>query len=154
MKRSKQLIKILVVGAICILTIPSLQGTFVDIQGPKQNNTNDDYDSETRDTILYENCIVYIFGKCKGVHGALTWIFGIYCPLFKKNLWIQATGQEGESLNVIVTRDGFGAYYDYENILIDLRGATGILYWFGKSWFFTGDQIFARCEVDRCWITT
>jgi hypothetical protein len=153
MKRGKLFIKILVVGAICLLMIPSLQGAFVDIQSSKLNNSNEGNDSEPRDTISYQNCIVYIFGKCKTVVGPLTWIFGFYCPLFKKHFWIQASGQEGESLNVIVTRDGFGAYYDYENIRIELQGATGVMYWFGKSWIFTGDQIFARCVADYCWIT-
>ena len=96
---------------------------------------------------------MWISGKCKSVWGALTWLFGFYCPLLKKQLWIQATGQEGEKLNVLVTGDGVGTYYDYENILIHLSFATGLMYWFGKSWIFPGDRIFARAKADRCWVT-
>ena len=86
MKRGKLFIKILVAGAICLLMIPSLQGAFVDIQSSERYNTNEGNDSEPRDTISYQNCIVYIFGKCKTVVGPLTWIFGFYRPLFKFSL--------------------------------------------------------------------
>jgi hypothetical protein len=74
--------------------------------------------------------------------------------LFKKHLVIQATGQEGESLNVIVTQDGLGTYFDIENIRVEMWGTTGILYWFGKSLILEGDTIFARCKAEECWVTT
>lgn len=154
MKRKKCFLQVLVIGAICLLLLPSIQGSMGNIPSSKPDEIQEDNDTETSETHYFSNCIVWIYGKCKSVTGALTWIFGIFCPLFKKHLNIRATGQEGESLNVIVTQDGLGTYLNQENIMIDMRGATGILYWFGKSLILEGDTIFARCKVDDCWITT
>jgi hypothetical protein len=154
MKQKSFFWKILVIGAICLLLLPSIQGSLANDPCPKIKHVEDDVsDVEPLGTTHFSNCVVWIYGSCKTVIGALTWIFGIFCPLFKKHLNIQATGQEGESLNVIVTQDGLGTYFDQENIRIELSGTTGILYWYGKSLIFEGDQIFTRCKADDCWIT-
>jgi len=153
MKRKKYFNIFLVIGAICLLVIPSVQGVLYNKTISEEKNSNEK-NCETMGAITYNNCVVWIYGKCKNVGGALTWIFGFYCPLLKKHLWIQASGQEGESLNVLVTGDGIGTYLSQENIYIELWGATGIMYWFGKSWFFEGDSIFARCKVDTCLVVT
>jgi len=153
MKRKGNILKFLVILAILILIIPSIQTTSTELPNIEKSETEEEKKTETGGTILYTDCTVWISGKCKSVWGALTWLFGFYCPLLKKQLWIQATGQEGEKLNVLVTGDGVGTYYDYENILIHLSGATGLMYWFGKSWIFPGDRIFARAKADRCWVT-
>ena len=153
MERKKYFKIVLAIAAICLLTLPSVQGALGDIPETIKNDTNEEELIETKGTITYSNCVVWITGQCKSVGGALTWIFGLFCPLFKKHLWIQASGQEGEVLNVLVTGDGIGTYYDQENIRIEMFGASGIMYWYGKSLIFQGDRIFARCKVDTCWIT-
>ncbi|MCK4365967.1 MAG: hypothetical protein KAW45_07940 [Thermoplasmatales archaeon] len=153
MERKKYFKIVLVIVAICLLTLPSVQGALRDIPETIQNDSNEEDISETKGTIQYSNCVVWITGNCKSVGGTLTWIFGFFCPLFKKHLWIQASGQEGEVLNVLVTSDGIGTYYDQEHIRIEMFGATGIMYWYGKSWFLEGDRIFARCKADTCLVT-
>jgi len=153
MKRKKYINIFLVIGAICLLVLPSIQAAMYNPSIAELNKSDKVKDTSVSDTFHFQNCIIWVVGKCKNVGGALTWIFGFYCPLFKKNLWIQASGQENEALTVFVRGGGVGTYIDYENILIDLNGATGILYWFGKSWINKGDSIFARCKVDDCWIT-
>lgn len=155
MNRKKFFKIFLVIGAIFLLILPSIQGNFNKLTIPKTNESEEDININTRGSYYYQNCIVWVTGNCKKVWGALTWIFGFYCPLLKKHLWIQASGQENESLSVIVRGGGnFGTYYDHENILIELQGATGILYWFGKSIIKKDDFIIARCKADHCWITT
>ena len=149
MKRKNYFWKILVIGAICLLLLPSIQGSIANVPGPKIKNAEDDDNVEPKGTTQFSNCVVWIYGNCKTVTGALTWIFGIFSPLFKKNLLIQAKGQENESLNVIVTQDGLATYFDQENIKIELSGTTGILYWYGKSLILEGDQIFARCKAEN-----
>lgn len=151
--RKKYFKIVLVLVAICLLTLPSVQGTLEDIPETIQNDSDEKEICETTDTIVYSNCVVRIAGNCKSVGGALTWVFGFFCPLFKKHLWIQATGQEGEVLNVLVTGDGVGTYYDQENIRIEMTGASGVMYWYGKSLILEGDRIFARCKAETCWIT-
>ena len=155
MKGSKYFIKFLAIGAIFLLMMPALQGTINNNSVNFKSDNSDENDIiETQGTTYYENCIIIIWGRCNRVWGALTWIFGFYCPLLKKNLYIQATGMGNESLNAIVRGDGVGTYFNQENLYIDLRGATGVMYWFGKSVLFTGNQIFARCKVENCWVTT
>jgi len=154
MKGEKCFRKVLIIGAICLLTLPSLQGALGDTPSYKQTDTNESCEIDSEGTIYYKDCVVWIFGRCNRVWGALTWIFGFYCPLLKKSFSIQATGGTNESLNVIIRGGGVGTYYDYNNMLIHFQGANGFMYWGGKSLIFSGNQIFMRCKADHVWVTT
>jgi hypothetical protein len=154
MKGSKYFIKYLAIGAIFLLMMPALQGSINNTENLIIDATKENDIIESQGTTHYEDCIIVIWGRCNRVWGALTWLFGFYCPLLKKNLFIQASGMGNESLNAMVRGDGVGTYFDQENIHIELRGATGVMYWFSKSLFFTGNQLFARCKAENCWITT
>ena len=69
---------------------------------------------------------------------------------------IQSKGGENESLNVIVRERGggnFGTWYDHENLELDIRDTTGILFWAGKSLLIEGNLIFARCTAETAFIT-
>jgi len=151
MERKKNLMKVLVIGAICLLTLPSIQGALVETSSSEPSNSDEENISNAEGTEYYENCVVWIFGNCNLVGGALTWIFGVYCPLSKKHIWISAGG---ESLNAIITGSGSGLYLSIENLFIDMWGTTGFLFWAGKSLLISGNFIFARCKVDRCYITS
>ena len=90
MNRKKFFKIFLVIGAIFLLILPSIQGNFNKLTIPKTNESEEDININTRGSYYYQNCIVWVTGNCKKVWGALTWIFGFYCPLLKKHLWIQA----------------------------------------------------------------
>jgi len=156
MKRKKHFEKLLVIGTICLLTLLSLQVALGGTPNSELSDSEENPISNTAGTSQYTDCIVIIFGKCDTVQGPQTWLFGVYCPLFKKDIVIQSKGGENESLNVIVRERGggnFGTWYDHENLKLDLRGTTGILFWAGKSLLIEGNQIFARCKAETAFIT-
>lgn len=147
--------KVLVIGAICLLTLPSIQVALGDTPGSELNDSNEGNVSNTGGSTHYKNCRIIVFGKCDTVIGPLVWLFGFYCPLTKRDFLIKASGGENESLNVLIFGGGnFGTYYDYENIIIDLNKANGFLYWFGKSLLFKGNSIFTFCKAQDVWVTT
>jgi hypothetical protein len=154
MKGSNYFKKFLAVAAVILFMMPALQASTNNTPNFISNNSEEEDIIETQGTTYYENCIIIIWGRCNRVWGALTWLFGFYCPLFKKNLNIEASGMGNESLNVLVRGDGAGTYFNQENIRIEMRGATGVMYWFAKSVFLEGNQLFARCSVDDCWVIT
>lgn len=154
MKGEKYFKNVLIVGAICLLTLPSVQSATVDISSPEKIDIEENCEIDSKGTIYYKDCIVWIYGRCNRVWGALTWIFGFYCPLFKKSFWVQAIGEANESLNVLVRGGGVGTYYDYDTMLVHFQGANGFMYWGGKSILFSGNQIFMRCKADHVWVST
>jgi hypothetical protein len=154
MKGSNYFKKFLAVAAVVLFMMPAIQASTNNTPNFISNNSEEEDIIESQGATYYENCIIIIWGRCNRVWGALTWLFGFYCPLFKKNLNIEASGMGNESINVLVRGDGVGTYFNQENIRIEMRGATGVMYWFAKSVFFEGNQLFARCSVDDCWVIT
>lgn len=154
MKRDNYLEKMLVIVAICLLIMPSIPVVISDTSNSDSSDSYEYQNSGTGETDYFTNCIVIVFGKCNTVTGPLIWRFGFYCPLLKRSFWIIASGEEGESLNVIIRDDKFATYYDYEEINIQLIGANGFLFWGGKSILFNNTIIFARCKANQAWVTT
>ncbi len=156
MKKRKSLIIVIIFISICLLTPLSIQGA----PDNKTNLTKKDFDDENNlnsgDVVHYSNCRIIVFGKCNTVRGPLVWLFGFYCPLLPRQFWIEANGdQYNESLNLLVFGGGnFGTYYDLEQVSIDIRGAKGFLYYFGKSLVVSGNNIFAFCKADDIFINT
>lgn len=147
MKRKKYLIKGLVIGAICLLILPSLQSAFAETSNSDLDNYDEKNDIEPKTSETYTNCIVLIFGNCNLVGGALTWLFGLYIPLFKKHIWISAGG---ESLSAVILGGGAGVYFSIENLHIDMLGTNGILFWGGKSLLVNNKNIIGICKADTC----
>lgn len=148
MKGEKYFKKVIILGVICLLTLASLPIALGD------TNKSENKSSTTLDK-HFVDCKITVFGKCNTVTGPALWLFGVYCPLLsKKDITIWAQGQENESLTILVrsSNGDTGFYYSYENVKIDLTGATGFLYWGAKSLIFKGRTIFARCTVDDVWI--
>jgi hypothetical protein len=143
MKGEKYFKKAIVMGVICLLTLSSMPLVLSD------NNDNENKSSTSADK-QFTDCKITVIGKCNTVTGPLLWIFGVYCPLlFKKDFTISANGEENESLTIFVrsSNGDTGAYYSYENVQINMIGATGFLYWGAKSKLFDGKSILVRCKA-------
>ena len=151
MKRKKYLIKVLVIGAICLLILPSIQGVLGENLNLEPIESDEENSIDTLDTHYYTDCTVIIFGKCGLVGGALTWIFGFYAPIFKKDIWISASG---EPLSAVVVGGGFGTYLSVENLYISMIGTKGFLFWAGKSVVIEGKNIIGVCRADHCTIVS
>ena len=141
--------RFLIFGAILLLVFSSLQaafGNYIDSNKTKiANASSNDH---------YSNCVIIIFGKCNEVIGPLLWKFGFYCNFFKKDFTVNAKGEFGETMNLIVRGgDNFKFLWGKENINIELKGATGILFWGGKSIIMDNTLIIARCKAKNVYLT-
>lgn len=140
--------KFLIIGAICLLILPSIQVALGD------NTDNEEtYVSNAGETDHFTDCIVIIIGKCNTVTGPDLWKFGFYCALAEQNFEIKASGGEGETLHVLIRNSKFATYFGYENIDIKLEQATGIIFWGGKSILMDNTYIFGRCKAQDAWVT-
>ena len=147
MKKEDGFIKKIIICAVCLLLLsvtPIVVG-----------DTNVDENSPTNpaDIDYYSDCVIWVFGKCDTVDGPLLWKLGFYCPLREKTFIIQATGKENESLNIFIRDTGMATYFGYENVKIDIRTATGVLFWAAQSILLQGNTIFARCKAREVWVT-
>lgn len=142
MKGRKYVKELLIVGTICLLMLLSFQP----VVGESFEENND-----PEPLITYHNCIVWILGSTNNVDAPFTWLFGVYLPLFKKNIRVQAKDEDGEKLNVFVRGlDGveLGSWLSIEKLDVQMNGATGILFWAGKSLIVQGNRIFLRCKAE------
>ena len=153
MKKRGFISKTFIIGAIIFLLLPSVQIVIANTQTLELFTVKDDLVAEPLDTDHYQNCYVVVTGHCNSITGPLSWLFGVYVPLRKRNFGIQATGEEGESVSIIVFGNGFGTYYDLENINIEIAQANGFLFWGNKSILVEGNRIFTFCKVQDVWIT-
>jgi hypothetical protein len=139
--KKRMLKKVMVFGAISALIIVSLP-------------------SPTADVEYFNNSIVLITGNSNSTSClGLWWKIGLYIPIVKRQFIIEANSEEGESLNVIImsSNHGLGAYYDYEDIRIELQRARGIFYWGGKSLLFNNNEspsVFVLCRAKMMYVTT
>jgi hypothetical protein len=151
----KFLKKIVIILAIFLLIFPSVQGALNTNSVVKEKFLNEKNTPIKEDTDHFTNCIIVVFGKCDTVQGPLVWLFGFYCPIFKRNFRVMASGRENESLNAMVIGRGiFATYYSIENVIIDINRARGVLYYFGKSLLINGNNILAFCKAADIFITT
>ncbi len=132
--------KSLVIGVISILVLVSIPTINADV----------DY---------FQNSIVLIFGKCNTTTCGGIWCkFGLYVPVVKRNFFMLAS-DENESINVLILslKDGFGTYFNYKDIRIELHKARGFFYWGGKSILFNHSDpppVFALCRTRTVYVTT
>jgi hypothetical protein len=132
--------KSLVFGILCVLILTSI---------PTINAEVDHF----------QNSLVLIFGKCNTTScGSIWWKFGLYIPVIKRNFFMIASN-ENESINILILsfEDGFGTYFNYKDITIELHNARGMFYWGGKSLLFNHSNpppVFALCRAKTAYITT
>ncbi len=141
--------RFLIIGTIFLLILSTIQvvlGNNLDTNEPKIIN------AENNES--FNDCIIIIFGKCNDVTGPFLWKFGLYCNFFKKDFTIDAKGEIDETINIIIRGGGnFKFLWGKENINIKLNGATGILFWGGKSIIVESNHIIARCQADNAYLT-
>ena len=102
----------------------------------------------------FPDCIIIVFGKCNDVTGPILWKFGLYCNFFKKDFTINAKGEESETINIMIRGGGsFKFLWGKETINIQLKGATGILFWGAKSIIVESPHIIARCQAENVYLT-
>ncbi|UCF13149.1 MAG: hypothetical protein JSW06_02550 [Thermoplasmatales archaeon] len=127
----------LAVGIICLMmlvTIPIAHGT----------------------TDHFEDSVVVISGKCNTVEHTGLWLFG-FKFFYDRDVTIQAKNEEGERISCLI-HNGIPAFvfYGFKNsIKIELKHATGLFFWGGKSLLFnnTPPRILVRCKAQDIWIT-
>ena len=156
MKRNKNIEKFLIFGMLCILLTASIPIAIGEKAEPKSDGSEEAADVTSSETFHFSNCFIIVNGNCNTVTGPLVWIFGIYCPLFKRDFNIFTNNGENESINVFVFGQGLqlGVYRSQEHISVDIDGARGILYWAGKAASTPGNRISLFCRVNDIWITT
>ena len=139
--QNRMLKKGLVIGVICVLALVSLPTLTADVE-------------------CYNNSIVLIAGKSNSTYAiSLWWKIGLYVPVVKRRFFIVANGEEEESLNVLIfsRNHGLAAYYDYEDIRIELQRTRGVFYWGGNSLLFnhsTPPPVFVLCRAKSVYVTT
>ncbi len=139
--QNRMLKKGLVIGVICVLALVSLPTLTADVE-------------------YYNNSIVLIAGKSNSTYAiSLWWKIGLYIPVVKRHFFIVANGEEGESLNVLIfsRNHGLAAYYNYEDIRIELQRTRGVFYWGGNSLLFnhsTPPPVFVLCRAKSVYVTT
>ena len=142
----KRLLTICTFIILFLSTIQIALGENIDNTQPKINKT------EINET--FDDCIILIFGACNEVQGPVLWRLGLFCNFIKKNFVINAKGEIDENVNLIIRGGGsFKFLWGKENIFIRLNGATGILFWGGKSIILDTNHIIARCQADSAYLT-
>jgi hypothetical protein len=141
--------RLLIFGAVFLVVFSSMHAAL--------GNNIQSNKTKTADTVSFEHftdCVIIMFGKCNEVTGPILWKLGVYCNLLKRDFTINAKGEFGETINLIIRgSDNFKFLWGKENIKIDLRGATGILFWGDKSIIADNTIIILRCKVKNVYLT-
>ena len=85
MKRNKNIEKFLIFGMLCILLTASIPIAIGEKAEPKSDGSEEAADVTSSETFHFSNCFIIVNGNCNTVTGPLVWIFGVYCPLFKRD---------------------------------------------------------------------
>jgi hypothetical protein len=139
--QNRMLKKSLVIGVILVLILVSVP-------------------TITADTEIFNNSIVLIAGKSNSTSClSLWWRIGLYIPVLKRHFFVEANGEEGESLNVLIfsKNNGLATYYSYEDIRIELQRARGVFYWGEKSLLIDHSEpspVLVLCRAERAYVTT
>jgi hypothetical protein len=72
--------------------------------------------------------------------------------LVERDFKVEANGEIGEKLNVVVLSPEFGTFISYEHIDIDIYNAKGIFFWGAKSLIFNEPILFISCKATDVWI--
>ena len=106
------------------------------------------------DTDHFSDSVALIVGNCNTVSKTGLWIFGL-TYIHNKEVTIQAQGEDGEKIHVLIFPPNFAFYFSQENIKIQMDNAKGILFWAEKSLFFnnSSQRIFAICKAGDIWVT-
>lgn len=141
----KRFLMIFTVFLLIFTSVQVAHGDTIDYKKSKKINTGI--------TENFSDCIMIIFGKCNDVTGPLLWKFGLYCNFLKKDFTINAKNEEGDNINLMIRGGGsFKFLWGKEDINIQLKGATGILFWGGKSIIVESPLIIARCQVENAYL--
>lgn len=142
----KRFLMIFIIFLLIFTSVQVALGDTIDYNESKKMNTGVNEN--------FSDCIIIIFGKCNDVTGPLLWRFGLYCNFLKKDFSINAKYEEGDNINLIIRGGGsFKFLWGKEDINIQLNGATGILFWGGKSIIVESPLIIARCQVEDAYLT-
>jgi len=141
--------RFLIFGAILLLVLPSIQSAFGNnIDSNEINITNTSY------TEHFTNCIILILGICNEVKGPPLWKLGFYCNILKKDFTINAKGEDVENIHVLIRgSDNFKFIGGKDIINIEIKGATGLVFWGGKSLIFETTPIIARFKAKDIYLT-
>ena len=141
--------RLLILGAILLLVLSSMQAAI-----GNNIHSNKKKIADTGAFEHYTNCVIIMFGRCNEVTGPLLWRLGVYCNLLKRDFTINAKGEFGETINLIIRgSDNFKFLWGKENIRIELRGASGILFWGEKSIIVDNTLIILRCKAKNVYLT-
>lgn len=131
----------LVICGICVLMIVSFPGINGDVE-------------------YYNDSLIFISGKCNSTTcGSIWWKLGLYIPIIKRNFLIIANNEEGELINVVVfsINNGFGTYFNYKDIRIEMHRARGMFYCGEKSLIIDHTDpppVFMLCRAKSTYVTT
>ena len=76
----------------------------------------------------------------------------VIIPLFEKDFTIEAKGEVGERISLVVFGEEFGTFISYENIRLEIHTAKGVLYWGGQSILFNEPWILAYVNAADLWV--
>ena len=102
----------------------------------------------------FTNSWILIIGKCNTTTTPALWLFG-FKWMHNKNVYIQASGTEGEKLNAVILPSKIGVFLGYKNIDIQLYKAKGLFFWGEKSFLLqkSSQRIFVLCKASEIWIS-
>lgn len=105
-------------------------------------------------TDQFSNSLVIVMGKCNSVSANALWLFGPKLML-NKRVTIASDGEEGERINALILPSKFGLYVGHENMVIQMDGVTGLVFWGEKSFLLqkSSPRIFVICKARDTWIT-
>ncbi|KYK19995.1 hypothetical protein AYK25_09275 [Thermoplasmatales archaeon SM1-50] len=105
-------------------------------------------------TDYFTDSVILVVGKSNTVSSTLLWLLGMKC-IFNRRVIIQVHHGEGEKIFALILPPKIGFYFGHENIVIQIFGAKGLLFWGEKSLIFENDppHIFALCKARDIWVT-
>ena len=138
--------RMLIIWAICLLILTSIPITLGETSD-SEITSPDDINSSSKSVKHYTNCKCLIIGKSNHVTGPFLWKLGLYIPFFEKSFEIEANGEVGERLHVIVFGGEFGTFISYEHIRLEIFKAKGIFFWGKQSIFLKEPWILAYVKA-------
>jgi hypothetical protein len=104
----------------------------------------------TATTEEFTDSIILVVGNSNTMYSTtLLWLFG-WKFMVRKQLTIQANGENGEHLNAFVLPPKIGMYLGHEDIRIQMAQVRGLCFWGKKSLLFESQppRVFALCKAN------